>query len=130
MPKPRRPQPATPKPSARRSNASRLAALSTAVPQVVAHRVARMALAGPVLSARDRKEFTGMVVEKQLALAQAWSGMTAEALRQQQQLWLACFTGKAPSAAGMADALLAQALKPLERKASANARRLARTRLR
>jgi len=44
----------------------KLAELGVAAPQVVSHRLTRMALAGPALNARDRKEFTGMVVEKQL----------------------------------------------------------------
>ncbi|HEY1226452.1 MAG TPA: hypothetical protein VGF26_03960, partial [Ramlibacter sp.] len=51
--------------------ARRTAELAFAAPQVVAHRLQRMAIAGPQLSGRDRKEFTGMVVEKQLAFTQA-----------------------------------------------------------
>ena len=52
-------------------SAVQLAELAWAAPQVVAHRLGRMAQAGPILSDRDRREFTGMVVEKQLAFAQA-----------------------------------------------------------
>ena len=40
--------------------------LAFAVPQVVAHRVTRMAIAGPTLSARDRKEFQRMGAERRL----------------------------------------------------------------
>jgi len=46
------------------ATALKLAGLGFAAPQVIAHRLTRMALAGPTMSARDRKEFTGMVVEK------------------------------------------------------------------
>ena len=49
--------------------------LAISVPQVVAHRMARMALAGSPLSARDRREFTGMVNEKLVAFWQSWFAM-------------------------------------------------------
>lgn len=79
-------------PTAKRSLAAptmvKLAELGVAAPQVVAHRLTRMALAGATPSARDRNEFTGMVVEKQVAFAQAWMNMFAEGLRMQQQLEL------------------------------------------
>ncbi len=55
-----------------KSIAAKSMELAIAVPQVVAHRVTRMALAGPRLSDRDRKEFQMMVMEKQTAFAQAW----------------------------------------------------------
>jgi len=58
--------------SARRragSNAAKLAELGLAAPLVVAHRIARMALAGPLPSARDRLEFAEMVIDKQVAFA-------------------------------------------------------------
>ena len=44
--------------------ARRTSELMNASTQVVAHRVTRMTLAGPVPSARDRKEFQRMVNEK------------------------------------------------------------------
>ena len=53
--------------------------LALAVPQVFAHRVTRMALAGPKLSDRDRKEFQIMVTEKQAVFAQAWTDMAVHA---------------------------------------------------
>ena len=58
--------------------ASELLELSMAVPQVISHRLARMALSGPVLSPRDQREFTRMVVEKEVAFSQAWLTMGAE----------------------------------------------------
>lgn len=56
--------------SARKSKsvASKAVELAVAVPQVVAHRVARMAISGPTLSDRDRKEFELMVAEKKVTL--------------------------------------------------------------
>ena len=112
------------------ANARTLAELAVAAPQVVAHRVTRMALAGPVLSSRDRREFTGMVVEKQLAFAQAWWAMAIEVWQAQQRMALAWFGGPAVSAREAHDAVLAKGLAPIHRKAVSNARRLAKTRLR
>jgi len=90
-----------PSPSRRKAKSitTRAAELAVAAPQVVAHRVARMAVAGPALSERDRKEFKLMVAEKQAALTQAIQAM-------------------------------AKVMAPVHRKAVANAKRLARTRLR
>src|SRR4051812_4151216 len=79
------------------STAVKLAELGVAAPQVIAHRLTRMMWAGPAISPRDRKEFTGMVVEKQAAVAQAWMGMFAEGVRLQQQLALSLFTAATPS---------------------------------
>jgi hypothetical protein len=123
---------------------TKAAELALAVPQVVAHRVARMALAGPTLSQRDRKEFDLMVAEKKTAFAQAFQAMAAQTLRANQSLaasflrsmWSPNFWGK-PSA-GKAAAqvrsaalgILDKGMAPVHRKAVANAKRLARTRLR
>jgi len=117
------------------STAVKLAELGFAAPQVIAHRLTRMALAGPTLSARDRKEFTGMVMEKQAAVAQAWVGMFAEGVRLQQQFALSLLTGATPSehAARVERAaarIASTGLAPFHRKAVANAKRLARTKLR
>ena len=120
-----------------------LAELAIATPQVVAHRGARMALACPQPSARDRREFHGMVAEKQAAFVQSWTGMLAEGWRLQQRLALDAWRGLwLPGGAPGLQPLqmLAQwqqaalqvtgkGLQPVHRKATANARRLARTRL-
>jgi hypothetical protein len=45
------------------SLALKAAELSFAVPEVVAHRMARMALSGSEVSARDRREFERMMME-------------------------------------------------------------------
>lgn len=117
--------------------------LSVAAPQVVAHRLTRMALAGPVPNARDQKEFTGMVLEKQLAFAQAWWAAWNAALQgpwgMAWSTWQTALSGgmlgSSPwtmwklaerSSAPMAQVVNA-ALTPIERKASSNARRLAHT---
>ena len=49
--------------------------IAYAVPQIIAHRVSRMALAGPVPSTRDRKEFQLMGTEKLAAVLESWSAM-------------------------------------------------------
>lgn len=109
-------------PTSRRSSSAsttaKLAQLGVAVPQVMAHRLTRMALAGPVLSARDRKEFTGMVMEKQMAFSQAWVAMTFEMLRLQQIWAMSLMTGQMPPIASAADKIAAKGLAPLHRKAA------------
>jgi hypothetical protein len=114
------------------------------VPPVVAHRTARMALAGAHPSARDRKEFSGMVAEKQIAFTQSGVAMAAQAMRA-QQAWMAQWAAGlwapwtmrsvSPLAAmqrvqAASLAIANQGLAPLQRKATANSRRLSRTRLR
>ena len=127
-----------------RSLAVQTAELAVAVPQVVAHRMTRMALAGPKLSARDRKEFALMLAEKNAAFGQAWQAMAAQALLANQALGasyvralLAAAQGrKLPPATAAAQwhraalGVLGKGLEPVHRKAVANARRLARTKLR
>lgn len=122
---------------ARRStrNAARLVELSVAVPQVVAHRLTRMALSNPNPSARDRKEFTGMVAEKQVALLQAGMAVLLEAWRWQQTFAMSILTGASArqhhaTAQSAAVRMASSTIGPFHRKAVANAKRLARTRLR
>jgi hypothetical protein len=135
---------ATRRRSATRSLATKAAELAFAVPQVVAHRVARMALSGPTLSPRDRKEFELMVAEKNTAFGESWSAMAAQAALANQALaasffrsFLSVAGGNRPSAAASAAELhkaalgvLGKGLAPVHRKAMANAKRLARTKLR
>ncbi len=127
-------------PKARRRSSShaaaaKLAELSLAVPQVVNHRLTRMALAGPTPSARDRKEFTGMVLEKPLAFSQAWTTAWTEGFRLQQQWMLTLLSGASPATQlartqAAAARLLNKSLAPVHGKAVANAKRLARTKRR
>jgi hypothetical protein len=114
---------------------AKLIELGFAAPQVIAHRLTRMALADPALSARDRKEFTGMVLEKQTAVAQAWMGMLAEGVRFQQQFALSLLTAATPRQHAVrtkraASRMASAGLAPFHRKAVANAKRLGRTKLR
>ena len=122
----------------------KVAELAFAVPQVVAHRVTRMAVAGPALSQRDRKEFKRMSAEKTEAFSESWNAMTMQALRANQALaasifrsfWSPSLRGMPSSGAvtarlqGIALDVLGKGLSPVHRKAVANAKRLARTKLR
>jgi hypothetical protein len=127
-----------------KSVATQSAELAVAVPQVVAHRVIRMAMSGPTLSERDRKEFQLMMAEKKTAFAEAWQAMALQSVRANQALatsllrsfWSPSHKGK-PSAGTVAAQVQSAALgvfgkglAPIHRKAVANARRLARTKLR
>lgn len=117
-----------------------MAELAWAAPQVVAHRVSRMAAAGAQPSARDRREFERMVAEKGAAFVESWQAMAFAGLRAQQQLaasWLSALTVApfSPRAASrrtgsalqrsMLD-IATSGLAPVHRKAVANARRLGR----
>ncbi|MGZ5154860.1 MAG: polyhydroxyalkanoate granule-associated phasin [Caldimonas sp.] len=127
-----------------RSLAVKAAEMAAAVPQVVAHRVTRMALSGPRLSPRDRKEFERMVAEKHDAFSESWQAMAAQAAVANQALTASLFRsfmsvaqGKKPAASASAAQLhqaalgiLGKGFAPLHRKAVANAKRLARTKLR
>lgn len=116
-----------------------------ATPQVMAHRLSRMALAGPSPSKRDRREFTTMGTEKIAAIAQSSNAMALEALRFHQELagqfWKAawtlwCVPGRqsalpqwlTDSRRLEAEALdiLGKGLTPIRRRAVSNARRLNR----
>ena len=115
--------------------------LATAVPQVVAHRVTRMVMAGAQPSERDRVEFQRMVDEKHLAFNESWAAMSAQALQANQTLFTTawrsfCYPwldgGATPSA--MAEQMQAAGLRviqkgltPVHRRAVANAKRLAKT---
>lgn len=118
--------------SPRRGSASHLVDLGIAAPQVVAHRLARMAAAGGTLSPRDRREFTGMVLEKQTVFAQGWMAMWVESVLAQQRFLLACLAGTPWTATHALRAgtdwerALSRGLAPIRNKAVANARRLSR----
>lgn len=118
-------------------------ALALAVPQVVAHRVGRIAQAGPTLSARDRREFTQMGAEKVAAFYESWAAMAAAGVRAQQSMGLAMMRNAAlvpwglarpaslmPSAntlAAHATRVMAQGLAPVHKRAVGNAKRLGRS---
>jgi hypothetical protein len=103
-----------------------------------------MAFSGRTLSARDRKEFELMVAEKNAAFVESWNGMAVQAMLANQAFAASLFRsffatarGRKPSAAPSAAQFQRAALKvlakgfvPVHRKATANAKRLARTKLR
>ena len=113
---------------------------AVAVPQVIAHRLTRLALAGPTPSARDRKEFRRMGAEKAAAFAESWNAMALQALEANQTLALSFLRAfgspaRAGSAATAATRQVSRAalgmvqkgLAPVHRRAVANAKRLSRT---
>ena len=112
------------------------AELAVAVPQVMAHRLLRMA--GDRPTARDRRELDRMITEKAAALGESWIEMAWKALEVNQRLALSMtqswLTG-APTVAGHAKRLqraglevLAAGMTPVHRRVTANARRLNRKR--
>jgi hypothetical protein len=135
----------------RRKLAKQTLGLSLAVPQVVAHRVGRMAAAGArpdqPMTARDRKEFTQMGAEKVAAFYESWAAMGQAAMKAQQSMWLQMMRGAALSPpwtlarpaslmpsmttlTGHATRVLAQGLAPVHRRAVGNAKRLGRVKTR
>ena len=112
--------------------------LSMAAPQVVAHRVYRMATAGYPLSERDHREFTRMGSEKVQAYYQSWAAMWMQFYQVQFEFALAWMTMPLRLMGGsalawrpagsrkVASRLLAAGLAPVHSKAVANAKRLSR----
>jgi hypothetical protein len=126
--------------------ATQAAELSLAAPQVVVHRLARMASAGATPSAADRREFARMGTEKVAAFWQSWFAMGLSAWQQAWQPWtgawgwpatpFAARARRGAGAAAVAEAsraagrILAAGLAPVHGRAVANAKRLARRRSR
>jgi len=114
--------------------------LGIAAPQVIAHRVARMALAGASPSARDRAEFQRMGIEKIAAANEAWTAMAAQTFLESQKFALGFMQSvwfpwmhRAPTAKSVsrrmnraAAGVLAKGMAPMRRRAVANAKRLGR----
>jgi hypothetical protein len=115
------------------------AELAFAAPQVVAHRVARMALAGISPTARDQREFRQMGSEKIVAFTESWHAMATQAFSANcilaTAIWRSWMTGKPIQLSGShiqnaALGVLGKGIGPVHRRAVANAKRLARTRIR
>ena len=114
--------------------------LGIAAPQVIAHRVARMASAGASPSARDRAEFHRMGIEKIAAVNEAWTAMAAQALLENQKftlkfvqsLWFPwmrptpTFKSVSRQLNRAAVGILGKGMPPVRRRAVANAKRLGR----
>ncbi len=138
--------------AASKRKAARLSAQTAemliAAPQVVVHRLGRMALSGPRPSIKDQREFQRMSTEKLVAFGEAWRAMTLQVLKSNQQLassmmrsaWPAAVTGRGttslPLAQMVADLegatldVLGQGIRPMHRRAVANAKRLSRPKVR
>lgn len=123
--------------------------LMFAAPQVVAHRLGRMGASGSGTSVRDRREFQRMGTEKFAAFAESWNQMALQMLKVNQQMaraWMSAWwlpvrmtPGAAPrrsisrAAAQMQSSALdvmASGLAPVHRRATANAKRLGRVKVR
>ena len=118
--------------------------LGVAVPQVIAHRVLRMVIAGAAPSARDRKELHRMSTEKILAFNEAWTAMAMQAVLENQKLALSCMQSlwfpwlHSKSSARSASEKLSHAMLgvlgkgmvPIRGRAVANAKRLGRAKRR
>jgi hypothetical protein len=129
---------ATRRPRRSKSLAVQTIELGVAVPQVIAHRVARMAIAGASPSARDRKELRRMGTEKVAAFNEAWNAMAVEAFRANQRLtlsfmqslWFPWIHPKRRQPSNAALDILGKGMAPVRRRAVANAKRLGRVKRR
>lgn len=115
--------------------------LARTVPEVVAHRVLRMWLAGPTPSRRDRAEFTRMGTEKIAAFHASWVAMAMFVWRANLRLawspwWWTSLATSPRSASGRIAAqgqrialeALGRGMAPWHQGAAANAARLRRAR--
>ena len=110
-----------------RSLAAQSIALGFAVPQVIAHRIARMG---------DHKEMHLMGSEKIAAAAEAWNAMASQAILENQKLALSMMQSlwfpwmrRSSASRQLSDAalsILGQGMAPVSRRAVANAKRLGR----
>lgn len=124
--------------------ASKAAELALAAPRVVAHRMTRLALSGPVPNQRDRHEFARMSSEKATAFNESWQAMWMQAWRAQLELAAWSMQAMASPARqrrttplavaaqiqGAALGVMNKGFAPVHREAVANAKRLSRTELR
>jgi hypothetical protein len=121
-----------------RSLAAQSAQLAVAVPQVVAHRMKRMAMAGVSPSQFDKDEFKLMSDEKFAAFQESWIAMAAQVVQVQQQTALQMMKAFWTPMAWRAPtyrlverqwnraslSVLDKGLEPISRRAVANAKRL------
>jgi hypothetical protein len=120
----------------RKSLAAQTVDLGFAVPQVIAHRLARMIVAGGSPSARDRRELHRMGSEKILAANEAWNAMAIQTVLENQKLALSFMQSlwfpwaqRESAAMQLGNAaldVLGKGMAPVRRRAVANAKRLGR----
>jgi hypothetical protein len=113
--------------------------LAIAAPQVMAHRLSRIALAGVNPDRHDRQEFARMILEKQIGFGEAWIAMTAQGFIAAQTLswtllrafWMPWLGAPAHTINAQlsrsAHDMLARGMAPLTRRAVANSKRLTRS---
>lgn len=122
------------------TSATKLSKMATevafAAPQVVMHRMMRMALAGYNPSARDQKEFQQMGMEKFEAFYESWQAMMWQTMQANQRLMMSMWFPTMKSVGQTAKQLekdtfgiLASGMKPVHKRAVSNAKRLGKTRL-
>ncbi len=109
-----------------------LTGLAMDAPYVIATRVGRMLDPATALSAASQAENLRMVCEKQAATLEACGALMAAGAAQFQRAWWGVWMGALPAGAAACPASVAQtvnsALRPFQRRARANARRLRGTR--
>ena len=112
--------------------------LAYAAPQVITHRLTRLALAGANPSARDQREFYRMGAEKVEAFYESWNAMLLQTLQVNQRLlfsfwfpWAAQSSSQSPveQLEQAATQILTSGLKPVHKRAVSNAKRLNKTRM-
>jgi hypothetical protein len=118
--------------------ASKSIELAFAAPQVVAHRLVRMARAGPLPSLRDQQELMLMGTEKVAAFYESWTAMWLTAVQSNAALFftpvLSWSAARAALGSRMSPArahrtalkILGSGMAPVHRRAVANAKRLGR----
>lgn len=108
--------------------------LALAVPQVMTHRLLRMAAAGDKPNLRDQREFDRMLTEKAAAFGDSWADMAVKSFEVNQKLalsfmrsWLTHSPTDSHHIKQVQRAalnVLAAGMAPVHRRATANARRL------
>ena len=108
--------------------------LALAIPQVMTHRLLRMAAAGDKPSLGDQREFDRMITEKAAAFSDSWADMAAKSFEVNQKLALSFMRSwltHSPSGVHHTKQLqraalnvLAAGMAPVHKRATANARRL------
>ncbi len=119
------------------------ALIALTAPEVVARRLAQMAIAGPRPGAGDRREYARMGAEKVAAYCESWNAMTMALWRIQADAWFAmlraAWTPWTPLRARhsalaawqrAASRVLVAGMRPVSRRTAANARRLRRAKRR